>query len=381
MPLPIELHGPASPAPPLTPVPEATDRAPGLAAATGAARDPLPAAETLARCRKLVEPALREAVHGLHPDPGRIASHAFGWCDVNGEPSTGGGGKGVRPALTVLGAEAVGAGADVAVPAAVAIELIHTFSLMHDDIMDGDERRRHRDSAWKAFGTGPAVLAGDALFALAVRVLSGADGVRGGSAVHQLSLMLGELVHGQADDVLFETRPWTGRGAVGLAEYRAMAARKTGALLGCAASLGPTLADAHPRRTNALAEAGRQWGLAFQAVDDVLGIWGDPAVTGKPAHSDLRRGKKTLPVLAAIALTPAIGPHLERLLGGEGPHDDDRVRRAADLIDEAGGRAYALRDARTRVFAARDRLRAAPLVTAPVDELIALSEVLVDRRA
>ncbi|MCT9089004.1 polyprenyl synthetase family protein [Streptomyces sp. ASQP_92] len=355
----MDLHDPASPATGPSPCP----------------------ADTLTRCRELVEPALREAVSGLHPGPGRIACHAFGWCDVDGEPGGGSGGKGVRPALAVLGAEAVGAKAEVAVPAAMALELIHTFSLMHDDIMDGDERRRHRDSAWKAFGTGPAVLAGDALFALAVRVLSEADGAQGGRAVRQLSLMLGELVHGQADDVLFESRPWTGRESVALAEYRAMAGRKTGALLGCAVSLGATLAGAHPRLTDALAQAGRQWGLAFQAVDDVLGIWGDPAVTGKPAHSDLRRGKKTLPVLGALALVPALGPRLERLLGGDGPLDDDRVRRAADLIDEAGGRAYALRDARTRVAAARDRLRAAPLVAARVDELIALSEVLVDRRA
>ncbi|WP_234391965.1 polyprenyl synthetase family protein [Streptomyces sp. WM6378] len=333
---------------------------------------------TLARCRELVEPALREAVLGLHPGPGRIASHAFGWCDADGTPTSGGGGKGVRPALAVLGAEAVGAREDVAIPAAVAIELIHTFSLMHDDIMDGDERRRHRDSAWKAFGTGPAVLAGDALFALAVRTLAEAGGAGGGAAVRQLTVMLGELVHGQADDVLFESRPWTGPGAVGLAEYRAMAARKTGALLACATALGPLLAGAPPLLTDALAGAGRQWGLAFQAVDDVLGIWGDPAVTGKPVHSDLRRGKKTLPVLGAMALDPSVGPRLEALLGV--PADEAAVRRAADLVEEAGGRAYALRDARTRVAAARDHLRAVPLVEHRVDELVALSELFLDRR-
>ncbi|MBX7466968.1 MULTISPECIES: polyprenyl synthetase family protein [unclassified Streptomyces] len=340
---------------------------------------PGPAA-TLARCRELVEPALRDAVRGLHPEPGRIAAHAFGWCDTDGRPSAGSGGKGVRPALAVLGAEAVEAGADVGVPAAVAIELIHTFSLMHDDIMDGDERRRHRDSSWKAFGTGPAVLAGDALFALAVRTVAEVDDARGGPAVRQLASMLAELVHGQADDVRFETRPWTGRDAVSLAEYRAMATRKTGALLGCATALGPVLAGAPARLSDALAQAGREWGLAFQAIDDVLGIWGDPAVTGKPVHSDLRRGKKTLPVLAATAANPSLGPRLERLLGGEAPPDEAGVKCAADLIERAGGRERALREARARVVAARDRLRAAPLVTPRVDELVALSELLLDRQ-
>ncbi|MFG3280663.1 polyprenyl synthetase family protein [Streptomyces sp. NPDC048111] len=338
------------------------------------------ATATLARCRALVEPALREAVRALHPQPGLVAAHAFGWCAADGTPGDGDGGKGVRPALALLGAEAVGAEPEAAVPAAVAIELIHTFSLIHDDIMDGDERRRHRDSAWKAFGTGPAILAGDALFALAVRTLAERGGPAAGAAVRELSVMLGELVHGQADDVQFESRPWSGPGAVGLAEYRAMALRKTGALLGCATALGSVLAGAPPRLTAALDQAGRQWGLAFQAVDDVLGIWGDPDVTGKPVHGDLRRGKKTLPVLGATAAAPTIGPRIERLLSGDGPLDEACVRHAADLVEEAGGRAYALREARTRVSAARDQLRALPLTGPRVDELVALSELFLDRR-
>ncbi|MET9359705.1 polyprenyl synthetase family protein [Streptomyces sp. NPDC006632] len=328
----------------------------------------------------MVEPALRTAVRELHPGPRRIASHAFGWCEADGTPRAGGGGKGVRQALVILGAEAAGAPAEVAVPGAVAIELIHTFSLVHDDIMDGDGRRRHRDSAWKAFGTGPALLAGDALFALGVRTLAEVGGARGGEALGHLTSMLGELVHGQADDELFESRPWTGEDAVGLGEYRAMAERKTGALLGCAAALGPVLAGAPPRLTDALARAGRQWGLAFQAVDDVLGIWGEPARTGKPAHSDLRRAKKTLPILGAIAADPSLGARLDQLLGAGGVSDAACLRRAAELVEKAGGRAYALREARARVAAGRDHLRTAALGGTPADALVALSELLLDRQ-
>ncbi|WP_330329190.1 polyprenyl synthetase family protein [Streptomyces sp. NBC_00536] len=330
----------------------------------------------LLRSQRLVEPALRKAVLELHPAPGRIVSHAFGWCDEDGTPTDDQGGKGLRQALAVLGAEAVGAAAEVAVPAAVAIELVHAFSLMHDDIMDGDERRRHRASSWKAFGTGPAVLAGDALFALAIRTLAEAPGDRGGAALRQLTVTLGELVHGQADDLLFENRPWTGPGAVDLAEYRAMAERKTGSLLGSAMSLGAVLAGAPPEQVAALSRAARQWGVAFQGIDDLLGIWGDPRATGKPAHSDLRRRKKTLPVLAAISQDPAAGPRLAELLGGEGPAGEAEVRSAARLVEEAGGRAYALTEARRLLDAVFEELYAAPLATPAVDEFVALSESL-----
>ncbi|MCX5384244.1 polyprenyl synthetase family protein [Streptomyces sp. NBC_00083] len=374
----MSIHTAPHTAPPTSSTPPAGSApSPGSAPHPGARPT---AAATLARCRDLVEPALRRAVRELHPGPRRIASHAFGWCETDGTPRAGGGGKGVRQAFVVLGAEAAGAPAGAAVPGAVAIELIHTFSLMHDDIMDGDGRRRHRDSAWKAFGTGPALLAGDALFALGVRTLAEVGGARGGEAIGQLTSMLGELVHGQADDELFESRPWSGDTAVGLGEYRAMAERKTGALLGCAAALGPVLAGAPPRVTDALGRAGRQWGLAFQAVDDVLGIWGEPGITGKPAYSDLRRAKKTLPVLGAMAQDPSLGPRLDRLLAADGALDPACLRRAADLVEKAGGRAYALREARARVAAGRDHLRAVPLAGPAVDELVALSDLFLNRQ-
>ncbi|MET9696746.1 polyprenyl synthetase family protein [Streptomyces sp. NPDC006529] len=331
---------------------------------------------TLLRSRRLVEPALRKAVQELHPAPARVASHAFGWCDEDGTPTRDPGGKGIRQALAVLGAEAVGAAAESAVPAAVAIELVHTFSLMHDDIMDGDERRRHRASSWKAFGTGPAVLAGDALFALAFRTLAEAPGDGGGAALRQLTGTLGELVHGQADDLEFESRPWTGPAAVDLAEYRAMAERKTGSLLASAMSLGAVLAGAPPEPVAALSLAARRWGVAFQGIDDLLGIWGDPDSTGKPVHSDLRRRKKTLPVLGAVHLDPAAGPALARLLGTRGPAGEDAVRSAARLVEEAGGRAFAVAEARRLLDEARADLCAAPLAPSAVDELVALSEAL-----
>ncbi|MFI9235073.1 polyprenyl synthetase family protein [Streptomyces sp. NPDC053079] len=347
---------------------------------TGLQVPPISPHHVLERCRELVEPALREAVRSLHPWPRLMASFSLGWCDAEGTPGAFAGGKGLRQALAVVGAEAAGAPVGAGVAGAVAVELVHTFSLVHDDIMDGDERRRHGASAWKAFGTGPAVLAGDALFALAVETLAAADGGQSAAALRYLAGALRELVAGQADDLLFEARPWTGPEAVGLKEYEAMAAGKTGSLLGCALALGPVLGGASPLVVDALARAGRHLGAAFQAVDDLLGIWGDPGATGKPVHGDLLRGKKTLPVLAALAADSPAGRRLADLLGPAVPLDAAGARRAAGLVERAGGRDAALAQARRHAAAARECLYGVPLAPRATDELLALTGFLVERR-
>jgi geranylgeranyl diphosphate synthase type I len=331
---------------------------------------PVLAPHVLDRCRALVRPALTEAVGRLHPWVGEMAAYAFGWCEVGGAPAAAPGGKGVRQALAVLGAEAAGAPRRAGVAAAVAVELVHTFSLLHDDIMDGDAARRRRPAVWRAYGTGPAVLAGDALFALAVETLAAQPG--GARGVRTLSAALGDLVCGQADDLLFADRPWTGPGRVRPDEYRAMAERKTGSLLGCAAALGGVLGGAAAPTSAALDRAGRHLGVAFQIVDDVLGIWGDPAVTGKPVHGDLRERKKTFPVLAALdtPVAPRLAPLLE---SGADPG------AAAALIEQAGGRAAALAEARRHLTAVDAALTAVPLEAEAAAGLRSLLDFLVRR--
>ncbi|MBX9361810.1 polyprenyl synthetase family protein [Streptomyces sp. WAC04114] len=324
----------------------------------------------LDRCRALVRPALEEAVGRLHPWVGEMAAYSFGWCEVGGAPAVASGGKGVRQALAVLGAEAAGAPERAGVAAAVAVELVHTFSLLHDDIMDGDGDRRGRPTVWKAYGTGPAVLAGDALFALAVETLAAQPG--GAEAVRTLSVALGDLVRGQADDLLFADRPWTGPQRVRPDEYRAMAEHKTGALLGCAAALGAVLGGAGPETVAALDRTGRHLGVAFQIVDDVLGIWGDPRVTGKPVHGDLREGKKTFPVLVALD-SPGGGRIADLLESGGAPET------AASLIEEAGGRSAALAEARRHITAVEAALADLPSTTRAADELRSLLDYLVRR--
>lgn len=343
----------------------------------------------LTRCRALVRPALAEAVGRLHPWVGEMAGYAFGWCEAGGArgAAAGSGGKGMRQALAVLGAEAAGAPARDGIPAAVAVELVHAFSLLHDDIMDGDATRRGRPAVWKAYGTGPAVLAGDALFALAVETLAVQPPPAGPAAVRMLSGALGDLVRGQADDLLFAARPWTGPQRVTPEAYRAMAEGKTGALLGCSAALGALLAGAPPATVTALDRAGRRLGVAFQVVDDMLGVWGDPAVTGKPVHADLRERKKTFPVLAALASPGPAAHRLAVLLDrdddrhGDGHGDQHGSRHgdrdgvpaeAAALIEEAGGRAAALTEANRLIAEAEDALAEVPLAEGAVRDLRAL---------
>lgn len=341
---------------------------------TGTARPD--AAPILRRCRDLTAPALTEAVDRLHPWVAEMARYAMGLREAGGVGAGPSRGKGVRQALAVLGAESVSGPGRAGVPGAVAVELVHTFSLLHDDIMDGDALRRGRPALWKAYGTGPAVLAGDALFALGVETL--ADTPHAGPAVRQLTTALGDLVGGQADDLLFAERPWTGAEAVGAGEYLTMAERKTGALLGCALALGARLAGAPDGTVAELDRAGRHLGVAFQIADDVLGVWGDPERTGKPVHGDLRQGKKTLPVLAALDATPG-GGELAELLTAPGALDGDGVRRAATLVERAGGRARAEHEAQRHLAEARARLTSLRLAPGPAGELRTLLTALADR--
>ncbi len=218
----------------------------------------------------------------------------------------------------LLAAAAAGGSPREAVPAAVAVELVHNFSLLHDDVMDGDATRRHRPTAWRLFGIGAAILAGDALLTLALDVLAASGHPASGQAMRMLSAAVQDLVEGQSSDVAFERRD-----EVGLAECERMAASKTAALIGCACALGALFGGGDPERVQRLRVFGEHVGLAYQHVDDLLGIWGDPAATGKPVYSDLRSRKKSLPVVFALTSDTAGGRELAALYRGRGPLPDE----------------------------------------------------------
>ncbi|MEU7938369.1 family 2 encapsulin nanocompartment cargo protein polyprenyl transferase [Microbispora bryophytorum] len=333
------------------------------------------AADVLARTRDLVEPALRRAVGTLPPSMRRVAGYHFGWWDARGRPTPACGGKALRPAFTLLAAESAGGDPDTALPAAVAVELVHNFSLVHDDVMDGDAVRRHRPTVWNVFGRSEAILAGDSLLALAFAVL--AEGGRPADSARTLARCVQSLLDGQSADLGFEER-----GDVSLGECVRMAEGKTGALFGCACALGALQAaglsgGATTEQTAFLRVFGERVGLAFQIVDDLLGIWGDPAVTGKPVHSDLRNRKKSLPVVAALTSGTSAGRALAVLF--RHPLAQTDLARAARLVDEAGGRAWSLARVDDLLSEALEALRSAELAPGPAAGLEALARLAADR--
>ncbi|WP_411757397.1 family 2 encapsulin nanocompartment cargo protein polyprenyl transferase [Streptomyces venezuelae] len=343
------------------------------AIATGEGQD---AAALLERTREAVDPQLRRTVESLPGSMRRVAMYHFGWEDEGGSPAAGGAGKAIRPALVLAAAQALrgpGAGpAEDAVRAAAAVELAHNFTLLHDDIIDKDVRRRGRPTAWTVFGTPDALITGDAMMALALRLLAEDPHPAAAAASARLAACVIELCAGQQADCAFERRP-----QVSLDECLTMATAKTGALLGCACALGALYAGAGPDEVDAMDAFGREAGLAFQLIDDLIGIWGDPGHTGKPAGADLIARKKSLPVVAALTSDTAAGKELAELYAG--PMTGDDVRRAADAVDRAGGRDWAQAQAADRMGRAVQQLSRAVPDLGAAGGLLALAEFVTRR--
>jgi geranylgeranyl diphosphate synthase type I len=326
----------------------------------------------------LVEPALRIAVGRLDEGTAQVCRYHLGFADAEGaELPAGAGGKQVRPLLALLSARAAGQDERDAVPAAVACQLVHDFSLLHDDVMDGDVERRHRPTTWAVFGVPAAILAGDAMLNLAHEVLSETASPTAGWAARCLGTATRRLIAGQTADLAFESRP-----DVTLAECLRMAEDKTGALIACSACLGAVLVDAPAALVLGLADFGSHLGLAFQVTDDLLGIWGAPERTGKPARSDIASRKKSVPVVAALQSCTPAGWRLRQLYQSSGPLQEDDLQTAAELVEEAGGRDFAERLAREQSDAALAALSAVEetgAATDVVEELAAITGRLCGR--
>jgi geranylgeranyl diphosphate synthase type I len=286
------------------------------------------------------------------------------------------GGKRLRPLLATVASEAVGGKADAALPFGVALEMVHNFTLVHDDVMDEDETRRGIKTVHAAFGVPEAILSGDALFARAFEVVldSKVDDTKLVWLVDILARAVRLLAEGQQMDMDFEDAK-----KVSSDQYMKMIELKTAMLYSAAAQGGAIVGGATDEQEKALAEYGRLMGLGFQIWDDVLDLESDQATFGKPVLNDIRNGKKTLIVVQA--LEDLKGPERTEFLSilGKKTATTEKLERARDILEEVGAINHATKVADGLISGAKEKLSV--LVDSPHKKtLIALAEFMVKRK-
>ena len=292
-----------------------------------------------------IEAELREIARIPHQSLaayyGMIHYH-LGWVDENAHPIQANTGKRLRPLLCLLACRALGGDTQQALPAAAAVELIHNFSLVHDDIQDNSRTRRGRRATWDIWGAAHGINVGDGLFVLARLALDRlADG--GVSLARQQAASLAldraclSLCEGQFFDMTFQNRL-----DVDLSQYLWMVRHKTAALLAASSQVGAIIASDQANLVEHLYDFGENLGMAFQVQDDILGIWGHEQRTGKSAATDLHDKKKTLPVVYALNQTqdPAAAHELAELYAHPSTLDEPTIQSVLTLLDRVGAREY-----------------------------------------
>ncbi len=257
----------------------------------------------------------------------QIMRYHVGLEDEQGKPAQSTG-KMLRPSLVLFTAREFGADLETALPAAVAIELIHNFSLIHDDIQDKDYTRRGRPAVWTKWGVEQAINAGDLMYSVAISQALGA----GNKQAQALVAATCQMIEGQGLDLQFERKP------VNVDSYLEMISKKTGALICCSFELGAISANQSPDTTAKLVQLGHYLGLAFQIQDDMLGIWEDGELTGKPQGSDIRSKKKSFPVVVGMDRATTSQRHLLLDMYSKETIAEEDITKIALLLEEIGAR-------------------------------------------
>ncbi len=317
-------------------------------------------------------------VRGLYS----MLRYHMGWADAQGNDvdSPSSQGKALRPTLCLFACEALGDGWRRGLPAAAALELVHNFSLIHDDIQDGDVERRHQPSVWSVWGQPQALVAGNAMRSLAdlAALRLTRRGVSPEKAVGASLLLTNgylEMTMGQCSDLAFE-----GRLDIGLDDYLQMVSRKTGALIRCGMEMGALIASDEPEEVHAFSRCGSRLGRAFQIRDDILGIWGDQGATGKSVGNDIRRKKKSFPVVYALSVAP--DPTRDRLREAYSREtlDDECVQDVLAILDELNVAEYAERMTREQAELALKEVESVSMPGWAREEVRLLTEFLAARQ-
>lgn len=304
-----------------------------------------------------------------------MLTYHMGWTGEGAGP--GATGKRIRPLMVLLTTAACKDIDDInwlhAVPAAAAVELVHNFSLVHDDIQDNSEKRRGRTTAWKIWGAPMGINVGDALFVMSNQAIMDLREHYPAETVAQAATVLHntclDLTRGQFLDMSYEER-----NDLGVEDYWPMVAGKTAALLSACCHIGSILGGADESKQDAYRSFGHALGMAFQVQDDILGIWGDEAITGKSAASDLLEGKKSLPVLHGLSQG---GKFAERW--GQGPIQPDEVEELAQTLANEGSYEYTHGMSRQMTTLALDSLREADPQGEAGEALTELANKLIKR--
>jgi geranylgeranyl diphosphate synthase type I len=302
-----------------------------------------------------------------------MLTYHMGWTGEGAGPEAAG--KRIRPLMLLLCNAACGANWKFALPAAAAVELVHNFSLVHDDIEDNSDKRRGRTTVWKKWGLAQGTNAGDGLFVLSNLALTDLEAgypapiiLRAAKILHATCL---DLTRGQFLDISYEDRT-----DLTVDDYWPMVSGKTAALIAACCHLGALFGGADEARQEAYRAFGHYLGLAFQVQDDILGIWGDEALTGKSAASDLVEGKKSLPVLFGLEKNGAFAKRWR-----QGPIHPEEVRALAALLETESARTSAQEAARQMTDLALENLRVANPQGEAGESLKSLADKLLQRGA
>ena len=342
-------------------------------------RRPLP--DLFTRYGERVQAELSLMIPEGDPELYGVLRYHLGWADQAGKTleTPEGQGKALRPSLCLFACQALGGDWLQALPAAIALELMHNFSLIHDDIQDGDRERRHRPTVWSLWGQPKALVAGDTMHGLAYRVALDLteQGVTQEKAL-RCSLLLVEssldMIKGQCLDLAYE-----GTLDTGIEEYMEMIRLKTGALITCSVEMGALLGCSNDAYVGAFASCGAHLGRAFQIQDDLLGIWGKQKETGKAAGNDIRRRKKSFPVVYALQeLTGSTRQELVETYQKESLDGED-VERVLGILEDSGAQAHAQRLVKKEAALALEELKGVPLPMWARKEAQELTEFLACR--
>ena len=302
----------------------------------------------------------------------KMLTYHMGWTGEGaGKDATG---KRIRPLMVLLASASLGVEWKNALPAAAAVEMVHNFSLVHDDVQDNSEKRRGRSTVWKKWGVPMAINVGDAMFVIAnqaimdlIKVYPAVTVVRASTILNDTCL---DLTRGQFLDMSYEERT-----DLDLEDYWPMIGGKTSALLSACTHIGALLGNANEEEQEAYRQFGYHLGLAFQVQDDILGIWGDEALTGKSAASDLVEGKNSLPVLYALGKQ---GKFAERW--NQGPITAGEVKIVSAQLEKEGGRTYAEEMSEKETQKALGFLEKANLRGAAGESMLELANMLLKRK-